>query len=62
MPSEEVPGDTTDRVLGATAAAEPPAWDLAAEAVEVSRAEAVAVGGAGKRLDREEDGNHRSTI
>ena len=48
MPSEVVPGATTDRALAAAVAAVPPAWDLeAAEAVV-----AVVVGVAGSELDR----------
>ena len=34
-PSEEVPGDTTDRALAPAAAAVPPAWGLEEEVVVV---------------------------
>ena len=49
MPSEEVPGDTTDRARAAVAVAAPPAWDLEAGRGSVVAAAAV---GAGRRLDR----------
>jgi len=56
MPSEEAPGDTTDRALDPAAAAVPPAWGPAAAAAEEASVAAVAevvavaaVGGAGKR-------------
>jgi hypothetical protein len=51
MPSEEAPGDTTDRALGPAAAAVPPAWGPAAAALVAAVAEVAAAvaGGAGKR-------------
>jgi hypothetical protein len=49
MPSEEVPGDSTDPQRAATAAVAPQAWDLAAAAsvevaVEVAEGAAVVAG------------------
>jgi hypothetical protein len=43
MPSEAVPGDSTDPLRAATAAVAPPAWDLAAASIVVAEASVVAV-------------------
>jgi hypothetical protein len=43
MPSEEVPGDSTDRLRAATAAGAPQAWDLAAAASIVVAAASIVV-------------------
>ena len=56
MPSEVVPGVTTDRALAAAVAAVPPAWDLEVEAASV----VVEVGVAGRTSNRRTT-DYRST-
>ena len=66
MPSEEVPGDTTDRARAVAAVAGPPALDLVAEeaAVEEASVAVVAAAGAGNRAEsqkeKERDGDMKS--
>jgi hypothetical protein len=60
MPSEVVPGDTTDRTLAAAVAEALPAWDLEAEVSVVVEVVAVEVVGAAGKRRRLRSGNLRS--